>query len=242
MSLTEWIKADYGILLDFPDDLRGEPRAHALYRALVDANLDYGTQKALLAAASDRVHDKDFGIACLDLIGEIEAFERRRHSLRVAPLRKCHSGVPKKKERQPGAEYAELRFAAARRVDGDLLDAVDDMLRRLLSEGYVESRPDVLRDLRQGLGYYRPGEDPLRQRRTVKWLRNQNVLRCWIELMLAGRCPLIRDGDGASGCWVTAASLFVDRKGNAFTHKNLNHGILKNSTQRQWLEKIIPRI
>ena len=174
------------------------------------------------------------------LIGQ--AFERRRNDLHIVPVRKCHSGIPKNKLRKPGAEYAELRFAAARPPADDLLDAVDDMLKRLISEGYVESRPDVMRDLRQGLGYYRPGEDVMRRRRTVKWLRHQNVLRHWIAAMLSGRSPLIRDGDGAPGCWVTAASLFVDAKGQAYTHKNLNHVTLTNSLQRQWLETIVPKI
>ncbi|MGX8712888.1 MAG: hypothetical protein ACSW8I_04275 [bacterium] len=241
MSLTEWIKTDYGLAVDLPDACEGVPLAQTLYRALVAAGADYSTQKRLLYEASGRLHDLAFGTTCLDLIADIDAFERRRGDLRVAPVRKCHSGVHKNKDWQPGAEYAELRFSAARHPDSDLLDAVDDMLRLLIGEGYVESRPDVLRDLRQGLGYYRPDEDILRRRRTVKWLRGQNALHCWIVAMLSGRSPLIRVGDGAPGCWVTAASLFVDRHSRAFTYARLEHGVLRNALQRQWIEALVPK-
>lgn len=241
MSLKEWMNAEYGMSVDLAGVSEGAPLAQALYRALVSAGADYSTQKRILYDASGHFHDLSFGSACLDLVADIEAFERRRGEVRIAPLRKCHSGVSKNKDWAPGAEYAELRFAAARPVADDLLDAVDDMVRRLIGEGYVESRSEVLRDLRQGLGYYRPDEDVVRRRRTVKWLRGQNALHCWIVAMLSGRSPLIRVGDGAPGCWVTAASLFVDRHGRAFTNERLEHGILRNALQRQWLESIVPK-
>lgn len=115
------------------------------------------------------------------------------------------------------------------------------MCRLMAAEGYVELRDDVVRDLRQGLGYYRPGEDTVRRRRTVRWLRGQNALHFWIAAMLGGRDPLIRVADGAPGCWVTAANLFVDRKNSAFVYSRLEHGILRNEIQRRWLLSVIPR-
>ena len=115
------------------------------------------------------------------------------------------------------------------------------MVSRLAEEGYVELQDEVLRDLRQGLGYYRPGEDVMRRRRTVRWLRGQNVLHCWVAAMLGGREPLIRVAEGAPGCWVTAANLFVDRKGCAFTYERLEHGVLRNDHLHRWLLSIIPR-
>lgn len=241
MSLTEWLKTAYGVDFLPGGGLHGGPLAEAFCRALEEAGLDYGTQRAALVEAADRRHDLAFGNACLDHAEAIDAYLARRAALVDREVRKCRSGVVKNKEWAAGAEYAELRFAAARPPDGDLLDAVDDMCRRLAGEGYVELRDDVVRDLRQGLGYYRPGEDPVRRRHTVRWLRGQNALLCWIAVMLGGRDPLIRVAGGAPGCWVTAASLFVDRQGRAFTYARLEHGVLRNELQERWLLSLIPR-
>lgn len=240
MSLTEWMKTVYGTEVRFSGGACGAQLAAEFYRSLVDAGYDYQAQKRLLYDACGIHHDLAFGNACLDFIASIEDFEQRRGSLKVMPVRKCHSGVPKNKDWAPGAEYAELRFAAARTVGADLLDALDDMVDRMVGEGCIESRPDIRRDLRQDLGYYRPDEDIVRRRRTVKWLRGQNALHYWIASMLGGRDPLIRVADGAPGCWVTAASLFIDRQGRAFTYSRLEHGRLSNEKQETWLRGIIP--
>lgn len=241
ISLTEWIKTVYGTEVRLTGGACGAQLAGELYRSLVDAGFDYQAQKRILYDACGILHDLAFGNACLDFIASIEDFEQRRGTLKVKPVRNCHSGVPKNKDWAPGAEYAEHRFAAARTVSDDLLDALDDMVDRMVGEGYVESRPDIRRDLRQGLGYYRPDEDIVRRRRTVKWLRGQNALHYWIASMLGGRDPLIRVADGAPGCWVTAASLFIDRNGRAFTHARLEHGLLRNEHQRQWFDSLVPR-
>lgn len=192
MSLTEWLKTAYGVDFDPADGLHGGPLAEALCRAQEEADLDYGSQRAALHEAADRLHDLAFSNACLDHVDAIDAYLARRASMVSREVRKCHSGVVKNKDWGAGAEYAELRFAAARAIDDDLLDAVDDMCRLMAAEGYVELRDDVVRDLRQGLGYYRPGEDTVRRRRTVRWLRGQNALHFWIAAMLGGRDPLIR--------------------------------------------------
>lgn len=241
MSLTEWLKTAYGVDFVPADGLHGGPLAEALCRALEEADLDYGSQRAALHEAADRLHDLAFSNACLDHVDAIGAYLARRASMVSREVRKCHSGVVKNKDWGAGAEYAELRFAAARAIDDDLLDAVDDMCRLMAAEGYVELRDDVVRDLRQGLGYYRPGEDTVRRRRTVRWLRGQNALHFWIAAMLGGRDPLIRVADGAPGCWVTAANLFVDRKNSAFVYSRLEHGILRNEIQCRWLLSVIPR-
>ena len=241
MLLAEWLKTAYGVMFSPSDGLRGGPLAEALCRTMEDAGLDYGTQRAVLFDAADRQHDLSFSNACLDHAEAIDAYLIRRASLVNREVRKCRSGVVKNKDWAAGAEYAELRFAAARTASDDLLDAVDDMCRRMAAEGYVELHSDVVRDLRQGLGYYRPGEDPMRRRHTVRWLRGQNALHCWIAAMLGGREPLIRVADGAPGCWVTAASLFVDRQGRAFTNERLEHGVVHNKVQEQWLLAVVPR-
>ena len=241
MSLIEWLQRDFGVDLDTADIQDGAALAAALCRALVAAGMDYGEQRHILLQASDRHCDLAFGNACLVQVERLDAFRAHRATFVDRPVRKCHSGVSKNKQWEAGAEYAELRFVAARTVDEDLLDAVDDMCRRMAGEGYVELRDDVVLDLRQGLGYYRPGEDPVRRRHTVRWLRGQNALHFWVDAMLNGREPLIRAAGGAQGCWKTAASLFVDRQGRTFTNERLEHGILRNEEQRQWLLSVIPR-
>lgn len=241
MLLTEWLKTVYGLTFSPCDGLRGGPLAEALCRTMEDAGFDYGMQRAVLFDAADRQHDLSFSNACLDHAEAIDAYHARRAALVNREVRKCRSGVVKNKDWAAGAEYAELRFAAARTISDDLLDAVDDMCRRMAAEGYVEVQSDVVRDLRQGLGYYRQGEDPVRRRHTVRWLRGQNALHCWIAAMLGGREPLIRVADGAPGCWVTAANLFVDRQGRAFTNERLEHGVVRNKEQERWLSSLVPR-
>ena len=241
MSLTEWLKRDCGIDLDAACFQGGAVLAEALCQALVEAGKDYGEQRHILLAAADRHSDLAFGSACLDQVDRIDAFLARRARYDDRPVRNCHSGVPKNKVWAAGAEYATLRFAAARTVDEDSVAAVGEMVLRLAAAGYVEQNEAVVRDLRQGLGYYLPGEDLVRRRRTVRWLAGQNALHCWVAAMLGGREPLIRLADGSPGCWVTAADLFVDRKGCAFNNARLEHGILRNKEQERWLLSVIPR-
>jgi len=50
----------------------------------------------------------------------------------------------------------------------------------------------------------------------------------------------IRVADGAPGCWVTAANLFIDRQGRALTYSRLEHGVLRSEEQQKWLRSLIP--
>lgn len=212
-----------------------------LYQALVAAGLDYALQKEILFDASGLHHDLAFGQACLDRIDAIDRFLLRRGALHHKKTRRCDNGVRKNKDWAPGADSAELRFQPARTPSDDLCRALDDMALRLVERGYIEARPDIARDLRQGLGYYRRGEDPLRQRRTVKWLKGQNALHCWVAAILHPEDPLCRVGEGNPGCWVTTASLFIDRHGRAFTYSRLEHGVMRNGDELRWLQRTIPR-
>lgn len=239
MELREWLKRRCGLDLE-ADGEGGATLAGRLQALLEAAGYDYGEQKELLLEAADRRHELAFGNACLDRIAAIEAYEERRRGVRVKRMVKCRSGVAKNKQWAMGAEVAELRFCAARRVDGEMCDLVDDMVELMVREGYVEGREGVVCDLRQGFGYYREGEDPCRVRRTVRWLRGQNLLHVWLVLLLGGRSPLVRVGEGGAGCWVTAASLFIDRHGKAFTYSRLEHGEVRNEEQLRWLRQTVP--
>ena len=241
MELSEWLKTDCGLDLDVRGAADGVALEALLYRALVSAGKGYEEQRRILYESSGHYCDLAFGQACLDRIDAIERFEHRRAAVRVPRVRRCDSGVRKNKEWAPGAEYAELRFEAARKAEGDLMDAIDDMVGRLVEAGYLEARPDLPRDLRQGLGYFRPGEDLFRPRRTAKWLKGLNALHCWVVALLEEPGALCRVGQGAAGRWVTAASLFVDRQGRAFTYARLEHGVMRNQAQLQWLRRTIPR-
>ena len=241
MYLIDWLKRDYDIELDVSCFQDGAALATELCRALVDTGRDYAEQRHILLQSTDRHPDLAFGTVCLDQIDRIDAFRRRRAGIDDKPVRKCHSGVSKNKQWNAGAEYADMRFVAVREVNGDSAAAVEEMIRRMVAEGCIEARDDVVRDLRQGLGFILPGEDPVRRRRTVRWLRGLNALHFWVEAMLNGREPLIRPAGGAQGCWKTAASLFVDKDGRALTNQRLEHGILRNEEQRRWLLNVIPR-
>ena len=141
---------------------------------------------------------------------------------------------------------ARLRFVAAWPIKNGLrnevFDIVDDMLLRMASAGYIDSSSDALLDLRQGLGYYRPGEDYVRLRAPVRWLRGQNALHWWLCALLGdhGAAPLIRVPVGGPGRWVTAASIFADRNGGAYVYSQLEHGRPSNDTQRSWLDATVP--
>jgi hypothetical protein len=240
MTLTEWIQERYGLNVPLPSGLRGVPLAEALCSALVDAGADYGQQKAVLVDCARRRHDLDFGNACLDLKERIETFERRLEDAQVAKVGKCHSAVVKNKDWPAAKAYADYRFVAARPLSDELFDGIDSMAERLLAEGYIELREEVVVDLRQGLGYYRPDEDPVRRRRTIRWLKGQNALHVWVKYMLDVTPPLIRKSPGPEGCWDIAASLFCDRNGRAFTNSRLEHGVVKDEHQSRWLRSVIP--
>lgn len=240
MRLTEWLQSKHGLRLEAPGGVAGEALEQRLYQAMVEAGCDYALQKEILFAVSGIHPDLAFGQACLDRIEAIGRFEERRRGLAVKNTRRCHSGVVKNKDWAPGADLAEQRFQAARTPQSDLLDAIDDMVLRLVERGYLEARPDIVRDLRQGLGYFRPGEDLFRQRRTAKWLKGQNALHCWVDDLLADPDPLCRVGEGAPGRWVTAASIFIDRNGRAFTYARLEHGRMSDDLERKWLKNSIP--
>jgi len=240
MSLIENIMKYCGVEVDAAPGTRGDALAEAFFRALVDAGKDYGEQRHLLLVAADHVFDLDFGTACLQRVERLDAFRKRREALVDREVAKRHSGVVKNKDWAVGEAYASLRFAAAREVTAELVDAVEGMVGMLVEGGYVEPRADLVRDLRQGLGYYRPGEDPFRLRRTVRWLKGQNALHFWVAAMLGGREPLIRVAEGDSGCWVTAANLFIDRQGRALTYSRLEHGVLRSEEQQKWLRSLIP--
>ena len=241
MSLVESIKECLGVDFGDLDGQGGGVLAERYFRVLADQNLAFEEQRSNLLRATYRIHDLDFVRACLDRIDQIDAVVKRRAAVEDKPVRKCRSGVAKNKDWPPRALYADLRFEAARTKSPELLDAIDDMLKRLAAEGYFESYDGVVRDLRQGLGYYRPGEDVLRRRRTVRWLRRNNTLHVWIYAMVGGRHPLIRPQSRANGCWKTAASMFVDEKGCAYTYGRLEHGILKNAEQERWLHALVPK-
>ncbi len=241
METTEWIQQRYGLDLGADGTATGAALEQALYRALVAARCDYALQKEILYEASGHHHDLAFGQACLDRIDNIVRFEQRRAALQVRKTRRCHSGVAKNKDWAPGAEYADRRFQPARTPTGELCTLLDDMAARLVERNYIEARPDVARDLRQGLGYYRRGEDIFRRRRTVKWLKGQNALHCWVAAALDPADPLSRVGEGRDGCWVVAADLFLDRHGRAFTYSRLEHGVMRDRAELEWLRRTIPR-
>lgn len=240
MSLTESIEKYCGIALGAVPGQDAASLSEAFFRALVDAGKDYGEQRHLIIVAMDHCHDVDFGERCLDRIARIDAFLQRRAAVVDREVAKRNSGVPKNKDWPAGEQYATLRFSPARTVTPELCRAVEDMVAALAEENYMEPAEGLLRDLRQGLGYYLPGEDTLRRRRTVRWLKGQNALHVWIAAMLGGREPLIRVADGAPGCWVTAASLFIDRDGRAFTYSRLEHGRLRDEDRTKWLQNTVP--
>ncbi|MBP3762577.1 MAG: hypothetical protein J6I49_01710 [Bacteroidales bacterium] len=241
MEPSEWLKKDYGLTVEAGASADGQALEAAVYKALVASGADYGEQKRILYECSERHFDLAFGQACLDRIEAIGRFEQRRLSLKPPRERRCDSGVRKNKVWENGAAFAELRFEAARPPEGHLMDAIEDMAERLVEMGYIEARPDVKADLRQGLGYYRPGEDLFRRRRTVKWLKGQNALHCWVAALLEEPGALCRAGNGPTGRWVTAASLFVDRHGKAFTYSRLEHGVMRDGNQLRLLRNTIPR-
>lgn len=65
-------------------------------------------------------------------------------------------------------------------IEDYLYRNIASMTDSILCGEYHQDCPMSLRDLRQGFGYYRPGEDSGRLRRPVRWLGKQNALHYWI--------------------------------------------------------------
>ena len=116
MSLKEWLKSDYGVDFHADPGMGGDAQAAALFSTLEAAGLDYGLQRAILLEAGDRHQVLSFGTACLDRVDAIDAYLARRAATAEKEVRRCHSRVSKNKDWAAGAEYADLRFAAARTV------------------------------------------------------------------------------------------------------------------------------
>ena len=244
MSLAEWLMESHGVDFDptGADSLQPSLMAQRLYDALVEAGKDYSEQKAILRQSCLHHCHYAFANACIDIIGEIDSMLQRLEGVPLEPVvEKRYSGVRRNKSWPAGKVYAEYRFSAARPLQAEVIDSVDDMVCRMARDGYLEPRPELITDLRQGLGYYLPTEDPLRRRRTVKWLRGQNLLHCYVSYLLGGADPLVRLAPGSPGCWIVAASLFIDRNGCAFTNQRLEHGTVSDANQLQTLRAFIPR-
>lgn len=241
IMLKEWL-LQYGLKLDTPADMTGEGLVDALSRCLTAAHFDFDEQKNILLQAPDYYCDTAFFEACISKVKLIERLQDERRAVLERHLARCRNGVSARRVPVPASEVARLRFVAAWPLKGEVFDIVDDMLLTMARAGYIESTPEALRDLRQGLGYYRPAEDTVRLRAPVRWLRKQNALHWWISGLLGKRngSPLIREAEGGAGCWVTAASLFADADGHAYTYDQLEHGRPSSDTQRQWLDSTIP--
>lgn len=239
--LRDWLIAQ-GLTFDFSDNMSGEELVNSLSRSLTAANFDFDEQRNILLQAPDHYRDAEFLDACIARADYIGRLQNKRRELIERHLSECKNGVSGKRVRMPAAEVARLRFAAAWPLRDEVFDIVDDMILNMAKHGYLESTPSALVDLRQGFGYYRPDEDPVRLRAPVRWLRNQNALHWWISALMGARnkCPLIKVDEGGAGCWVTAASIFADCDGHAYTNEQLEHGRPSSQTQRDWLDSTVP--
>lgn len=241
MSLDDWLIDEYGIRLGVPGDgVAGAALADALRRALVAAGRSYADQEAILRRAALAYADVDFGEACLALVDRIATLRLRLASL-PAPPDAPRSAPAARRLPAAGATHAALRFVALWPLESTTFDLVDDFVRRLAAAGYVAAQPALEADLRQGLGYYRPGEDPLRLRRTVRWLHRRQELRCLVRLLTEGPAPLCAVPLGShSGRWQVAASLFVDARGLAIKNSQLDSGDPPPDRQAA-LRNLVPR-
>lgn len=246
--LTQWLIDEFGVVFAPADGgPKGVPLADAMLQALVDAGLDYDRQRAVLHAAPTVLHDHRFGRRCLELCDEIGAFQRLlaatpAPAAAARTTARRHSAVIARDRRPPAKPFAELRFVASRPAADDVCTVVSDFCRRLVAEGYVRQRPDAERDLRQGLGYYRRGEDPLRQRQTLVWLHRQNELRHLFIRLLDDPAPLCLEPDSPDGRWQVCADLFCDRDGRRLYNNNLDHGELHDERRRRRLDALVPRL
>lgn len=242
MTLRDWLIQRYNLTLDTTGDISGEALVTALCRMLAAAGFDFDSQKSVLLEAPSIYCDTDFLEACINQVNRIERLQSERCAALERHLARCHNGGGKRRARIPAAEAAVYRFAPTWPLTNESADIVEDMLTLMADAGYIEPSADALRDLRQGFGYYRPGEDSGRLRRPVRWLGKQNALHYWICALLGDHdtLPLITVTEGGAGRWVTAASIFLDRRGNAFTYDQLEHGNPSDSRQREWLDSTVP--
>lgn len=242
MSLTEWLIHRHGVAFDATDNLTGEELVGTLCRALAAAGFDFDAQKSILLEAPDIYSDTAFLEACVERVKLIERLQDERRAALERHLARCQGGVSRRQPRPQASEVARHRFVPCWPLTAESADIVDDMLGRMADAGYLEPTADALRDLRQGMGYYRAAEDPYRLRRPVRWLRSQNALHWWLCGLLGDRggTPLIAVAEGGVGRWVTAASLFADRDGRAFTYAQLEHGHPSSADQRRWLDATLP--
>lgn len=242
MSLSEWLIQRHGLAFEATDTQTGEELVGALCRALAAAGFDFDAQKSVLLEAPDVYCDTAFLEACIDRVKLIERLQAERRAALERHLARCQSGVSRRQPRPQASDVARHRFVPCWPLTAETVGIVDDMLGRLAGAGYLEATAETLRDLRQGFGYYRQAEDPYRLRRPVRWLRSQNALHWWLCGLLGDRggSPLIAVAEGGVGRWVTAASLFADRNGRAFTYAQLEHGCPASADQRRWLDATIP--
>lgn len=242
MSLNEWLINQFGISLMDCGGIAGAQLADAMCHALGEKGVDYGRQADALLEACNLYTDVEFGEECMLLVERLERLQRHRRDALERNKAQCQNGGAGRREWPVAGEVAMMRFRPLRETDDMMANIVDDMLRKLVAAGYIESNAEALRDLRQGLGYYRSGEDPFRMRRPVRWLQGQNTLHYWLCLLLEGERPLIGVVSNTKGRWVTAASLFTDSKGRAFTSDRLEHGKVSRREERQLLESTVPRL
>ena len=242
MSLEKWLIERYDLHLEAPQGASGVPLADALCSALAAAGFDFDSQAALLLEASERHADIAFAEACLDRVERIEALQARRREALQRHQARCQAGVGRRQPKAPAPEVAVHRFVPLWPASDQSADLVDDMLRRLASEGFILLEEWTLRDLRQGLGYYRRGEDPYRLRRPARWLAGMNALHFWVELMMDEEHALISVADGSAKKWVTAASLFTDRQGHAVTNGRIEHGEVESAALRRRIERCVPKL
>ncbi len=237
--LKEWILKECGVdLSDVAAD--GVGLADAFAHALDAAGFSIDEQLPLILEATLQGGGTDFVEACLDRIERIETLQRRRAEALARFNAHCQNGGGRQRTAAPAADVAIHRFMALWPVTDEHADVVDDMLRRLADEGFLLLDDGALRDLRQGLGYYRRGEDTLRLRRPVRWLDGKNTLHYWV-------CQLTRRVDPLCGCtgavdrkWLIAASLFADRDGHAYRKEQIQHGEVSSPARRRWLDDVVP--
>lgn len=240
MMLSQWLIERFGVDLGVDAAVGGESLADAFGASLGAAGFDLDSQVAALLECAGRGDDVDFAEACLLRAERIERLQQRRREALLRHRARCQSGVAEKPSYPPAAEVAALRFSPLWDATDEHAAIVDDMLRRLVAEGYLQPDADALRDLRQGLGYYRRGEDPWRLRRPVRWLGGMNALHLLVHLLTNGPHPLVGTAPGAPQKWVTAASLFTDSNGLALTNQRIHHGIVSPAERRR-IERCVPR-
>ena len=238
--LEQWLIERFGVSLD-GSAVGGPALADAFGDALGAAGFDYDAQVGALLECAARGDDMAFAEACLDRAERIERLQQRRREALLRHRARCQSRGGEKRTYPPADTVAPLRFSPLWPATDEVADIVHDMLRRLVAEGYLPPDEAALRDLRQGLGYYRRGEDPWRLRRPVRWLGGMKALHFWIDLLATGDHPLIGIAPGAPPKWVTAASLFTDRQGRAVTNRRIEHGEVSSPGERQRIERTVPR-